>query len=862
MHTAVASGCALTCVVALAGAQAARPTSLPADSAQRPSPESVVVAPGAQYRATGLRRAMLGTNYRDLWTTPIAVEVLDLRTFAGGLRPTERGGGLQTRSLRFDAGDGREYVFRSLDKDAGRVLPPELRETLVDDVLQDQVSCFHPAGALVVTRLLDATGIRHARPWLVVLPDDATLGEFRADFAKQLGTLEERAGRGFDATPEAPGAVKVVNSDKLFEMMRKSSDARVDARAFLAARLFDLFVGDPDRHRDQWRWATFGSDGDASWEPVPRDRDMAFVKHEGLAIAVARAWYPPLVSFGATYPGMLGLTWNAREIDRRLLSSLERPVWDSVAKALQAQVSDSVIDAAVSAMPSPFLAEDGRELRRTLVARRDRLPAAAAKFYSLLAGEVDLEGTDQPDLAEVTRLDDGSLEVSLSRRAVSGAVPPPYLRRRLDDRETKEVRIYLRDGDDRAVVRGAGRGVTVRIIGGGGTDELADSTASGGSATRFYVSGRHDRVIRRPGTVVDRRRYVAPPMKRPRDPPRDWGHDWRPAPWVSSAPDVGLFLGAGATHYRYAFRSFPYASRMTLQGGYAFAARHGALQFTGEFHRPNTPAYATLGMRASGIEVLRFHGFGNETPSDEPDDFYRVRQTQYLVEPAYNIAVAPNVSLSLGVAGQYTVTERRRETLVGQENPYGAGTFRQVGARMGLAASRGDRTVAAARWFDIAAGAALYPSLWDVATPFEEAHATAAAHWRIPVALAPTLALRLGGKRIWGTFPFHESAFLGGASTLRGWGEERFAGRASLYGNAELRVFLTKFFVIVPGDLGVFGLADAGRVYVSGEQSDAWHAGFGGGLWIAPITRANTFTLAAVRGREHTGFYLRSGFLF
>jgi hypothetical protein len=578
-------------------------------------------------------------------------------------------------------------------------------------------------------------------------------------------------------------------------------------------------------------------------------------------------WYPPLVGFERTYPGMLGLNWNAREIDRRLLSALERPAWDSVARALQAQLTDSVIDAAVAAMPAPFVAGNGPELRQTLVARRDHLPAAAAAFYALLAEEVDLEGTDEPEVAEVTRLADGTLDVSLSRRlAGDGAAGPAYLRRRFDAGETKEVRIYLHGGDDRAVVRGAARGVVVRIVAGGGADELLDSTTSRGGATRFSVSGRGDRVVRRPGTVVDRRRYVPPPTKRLRDPPRDWGHDWRPAPWVSSAPDVGLFLGPGVTRTRYAFRSHPYASRMTLQAGYAFTARRGAAQFTGELRRPNTPAYATLKLRASGIEVLRFYGLGNETPSDAPDDFYRVRQTQYLAEPAYNLAVARNVSLSLGVVGQYSTTERRRESLVRQLDPYGAGAFGQVGARLGVAASTGDRpgdrSAASARGLDVAAGATLYPSLWDVATPFEEAHATATAHWRFPVALAPTLALRVGGKRLWGTFPFHESAFLGGASTLRGWGEERFAGRASLYGNAELRMLLTRFFVIVPGDFGVFGLADAGRVYAPGERSDVWHTGFGGGVGIAPITRANTFSVAVAPGRERTGFYLQSGFLF
>ncbi len=55
--------------------------------------ESVTVVPGARYRAGWLHRLFLGNHYRNLWTTPVRVEVLDLDTFAGGLKATRRGGG-------------------------------------------------------------------------------------------------------------------------------------------------------------------------------------------------------------------------------------------------------------------------------------------------------------------------------------------------------------------------------------------------------------------------------------------------------------------------------------------------------------------------------------------------------------------------------------------------------------------------------------------------------------------------------------------------------------------------------------------------------------------------------------------------
>ncbi|MEO7962383.1 MAG: hypothetical protein ABIT38_00580, partial [Gemmatimonadaceae bacterium] len=165
-----------------------------------------VITPGARYRAGWLHRIVLGDDYRALWTTPIEVDVLDLRATAGGLRPTQRGGSMQTKSLRFRGGDGREYVFRPAEKDFSKSLPPELRETLVSDIAQDQVSGYHPAAALVVASLLDATGLHHPRPRLFVMPNDPILGEFRADFASVFGTLEERPARDFDDSDESLGA--------------------------------------------------------------------------------------------------------------------------------------------------------------------------------------------------------------------------------------------------------------------------------------------------------------------------------------------------------------------------------------------------------------------------------------------------------------------------------------------------------------------------------------------------------------------------------------------------------------------------------------------------------------------------------
>ncbi len=125
------------------------------------------------------------------------------------------------------------------------------------------------------------------------------------------------------------------------------------------------------------------------------------------------------------------------------------------------------------------------------------------------------------------------------------------------------------------------------------------------------------------------------------------------------------------------------------------------------------------------------------------------------------------------------------------------------------------------------------------------------------MALQPTLALRIGGKRVWGQFPYQEAAYIGDDSSVRLGRQNRYGGDASVYANAELRLFLTRFYILVPGEFGVFGLGDVGRVYFDGESSDKWHAAAGGGIWASFLDRANTVSLAVASSSVRTAALLQ-----
>jgi hypothetical protein len=822
-------------------------------------PGTVRVAPGARYAAGGIHRWLFGAHYRRLWTTSLDVPVLDLPHFAGGLIATQRGGGFQTSSLRFRAGDGREFSFRSLDKDPSVLLPPELKGTVVNEILQDQTSAIHPAGALVVPLLLEAVGVPHTTPELVVLPDDPRLGEFRAAFAGMLGIIEERPGTD-DDTRILPGARRVVSSDQLFARIEASADDQVDGRQLLAARLMDVFLGDWDRHRDQWRWATRDSTAPRRWIPIPRDRDQAFVRFDGLLLAVARGQAPQLVNFGPGYAGIEGATWNGRELDRRFLVGLERGTWDSTARRLQAALTDSVLQAAVARLPADFRPLDSLRLVTALQQRRDHLPEAARRFYRLLANETDVHATDEDDVAILQDRGTGELDVALYRAEGFDEMEAlPYFARRFRHGETGEVRLYLHGGKDRVVMRGpATAGITVRAIGGKGTDTFIDSTGSG--RPRFYDADAGTVSL---GAGTEARPYQLPPRKTPTElPPRDWGARTVPLLWAGLAPDVGVLAGGGLMWTDYGFRQQPYASRHLLRMAYATGAGEGKAEYRGEFRGENRRTYLSLFARASGIETIRFNGLGNDTRLSGSQAFYRVRQIELSFQPAIVAPLARGVTLSGGPAIRYTNTKDGNR-YIDQARTYGAGAFGMVGGRMELAVDTRDLPLNPRRGVALALGGAVYPSFLDVRTTFGEVHGSAATYLGASsLPLEPVLALRVGARQVFGDAPFQEAAYIGDARTARLGRVNRYGGDRALWGNVELRLGFGRYRVIVPGEWGAFGLGDVGRVYLDGESSDTWHGAYGGGLWFGLLGRANTISIAYAQSRERGQIYVQAGMAF
>ena len=820
--------------------------------------DTVSVTAGERYRARSeIHATLLGERYRELWTSSIRVPVLDLGTFGGGLTPIRTGGSRQTRSLRFRAGDGREYEFRPIDKELGAAMPDWAKGTLVEWLRQDQTSSQLPAAPLVATELLDAVGVLNPGPRLFVLPDDARLGEYRRDFAGILGTLETRAIAKPGSGPEFANALEIVDTERMLELVSSDPDHRVDSRAFLAARLMDVFLGDYDRHAGQWRWARYATGGTHRWVPIPEDRDYAFVDYDGTLLQIGRmAGVRRAIRFEETYPNLLGMVQNSLALNQRLLAELPREVWDSTAAALQTLLTDRVISDAVARMPAPHVELAGADLERRLRARRDALREMAARLFALHNRVVEIHATQQPDRAEIVRRPDGRLSVRIGRTADGAG---DYFHRLFEAGETSEVRIHLHGGDDRARVEGMGSPVVVRVIGGRGDDHLIDA---GAGHTTFYDAHGENRIQEGPGTRVSLRDRRDAPDADPLLPElvRDWGtSSGLYVPSAELRAHVQLVVGLGPELTRYAFRHEPYAMKVYARGLFAPLHLRKGFEAGAKLHRESSPTSVELFASAADLDASMFHGMGNGS-ARQPSATARVWHDRFTGRALVHRHLSTRARATAGIVAEHTRPSAGPGSPAILTPPLGMEPTTLLGGLAMLALDGRDDRYFPTRGYRGEIVAELYPGAAGGSGPFSRVDARGSVYLPIPLGgTTPILALRGGGSRAVGEFPFFEAAYLGGSRHLRGYSTQRFAGDLSLFGGVELRAPLAPLELVVRGTGGVLGFMDAGRVYLDGSSPGGWHTGAGGGLWFA--TPVGAVSLAYARG-EKQKVYLKMGMPF
>ncbi len=841
------------------------------------------VVVGDRYAKSGLSSWFYGAGYRSMWTVPIEFPVLDL-DMAGGLTPTGAGGYGQTLSLKFLGGDGLQYAVRSIDKDPTRRLDSLFTGTIVARVVQDQVAQFLPTAGLVVDPLMEAAGILHPKHQLAVIPDDPRLGEYRERFAGLVGMFTDQPQEGPDNTPGFAGSRRVSGSENFLKALEEGKCNRADSRGYLKARMMDMLIGDRDRHQGQFRWARFPEGEDCYvWQVIPEDRDQAFIMNDGFMMWAYRLMAPQQIRFGANYPSLIGLTFNGWELDRQILPELQEPVWKEVAAEIQLALTDDVIEDAVRRLPAAHFELRGEFLETSLKSRRDQLQDIALDYYFFMAKQPEIKGTDRDEHVVFEHLEGGDLRVTITY--IGGPhSDAPYFDRTFYHRETSEVRLFLQGGDDFIEVVGGQGDIKVRAIGGGGDDRYLNTSDTGGGNTRFY-DDRGDNEFEGRGRV-DERSFERPPSANlVHRYGLDWGGTHRILPSLSFDSDIGMYVGVTAGITRNGFRKVPWQSDHALTVGVGSEGPEAYIGWDARYRNVIWNADLTFHADYTGLDILRFTGFGNDTDFSGISEFFQVEQRQFEFAPGlewswglegreeaeiFQKAFRPAVKFGVGPVVKYSdaPAEDNSERLIGTLDPapLGLGSFGQVGGRLWFEIDQRNSEAYPTSGFHLTTGASAYPAIWDAEEAFGEVHGALSVYLTPGSSRrAPTLALRAGGKNVFGSdFPFYEAAFLGGSANLRGFSSQRFAGDAAAFGNAELRLPVAQFTMLFPAEFGITGAADAGRVFFDGDPDDAddWHTAVGGGIWFSFLNRTKTLSINVMKGDDETGVYAKAQFQF
>lgn len=364
--------------------------------------DSVTVAANLLYKASPLKKIMQGEQYREAWATPITVPIAFLDTLKGGLKVIEEGGGKQTHSLELEDKGGIRYTLRSLSKDPVKLVPEIAKDLGLENIVVDGVSAQHPYAALVVAKLSEAAEILHTHPKLIFIPKQKLLGKLNNKYGNRLYFLEYESEGKVNWTA-LKGIKEIMDNEGLLKLkLEKGEDVTLDQNALIRARLFDLLIGDWDRHAKQLGWAVQEKEGKFTAIPVPTDRDNAFFNLGGVipSLVANDMVHPKVQTFEKDIDFLPGLV---TEFDEYFLRGGSLEQFKHEAKRLKELMTNSKIESSFKIWPKSIDSIKGPEIREKIMARRENLEVTAEKFYGILQRRpkknIVLKGTDEIQLS-------------------------------------------------------------------------------------------------------------------------------------------------------------------------------------------------------------------------------------------------------------------------------------------------------------------------------------------------------------------------------------------------------------------------------------------------------------------------------
>jgi hypothetical protein len=637
--------------------------------------------------------------------------------------------------------------------------------------------------------------------------------------------------------------------------------------------MFDMLLGDWDRHQDQWRWSQFKQeDGSSVFRPIPRDRDQVYSNFDGALFATLRTMIGLTKQFATYDEDLNNVKWfntAATYLDRTLAQEADREMWISQAQYIQDNLSDEVIDAAFKELPAAIYPDESTaKIIKNMKVRRGKIVEIAERYYDYLSDLAIVTGTDKDDFVVIDRVADGQTRVTIYRNK-DGKKADVVVDRLFLKKDTKEIWVYALDDDD--VIEAVGKGkdrIKVRIIGGQNNDiydlkegkgisiydhKSKENTFKNKAGARVRLSDSYNTNLYNPKKSISTSNVLTPGL--------------------GFNPDDGFKIGIQNTYVVNGFNRNPNTRTHQIKAGYYFATDGFDINYNGTFAGVFNKVNLTVKARYSAPTFAEnFFGFGNETINNDSNvdfDFNRVR----LSELSAGLGISYRGEYGSNVFGGIEIQSFQIEDDSGrfletqfadpETNPefYERKWFIDINGGYNYESYDNKLNPTRGMLFDLKAGVnADKDDLGNTFGYIKPKLGFYNALSRDRKLVLKTLAQAT--VNIGDDFQFYQSAQIGQNNGLRGYRTQRFSGESAFATSADVRYSFNEFKTgFIPLQMGIFLGADVGRVWFDGEDSKRWNNDFGGGFWINSSEAIGaTFNLFA--GEDGPRFSFQVGFSF
>jgi len=800
------------------------------------------------------KNSIISGTYRPLYTQTVKAKVALLDTLYGGLTPVRKGGGMQTKSLRLKDSQGREYNIRAIKKNASQILQSTVfqdqfigdlyQDTLVEDLLKEILTGSHPYGFLAVPILAEATGVNHTNPELYYIPKQSRLGDYNATYGDEIYMIEERpeehwVGANFFGSPNHD----IESTDDVYEKLARDEKYSINENQYIKSRIFDMLIGDFDRHQDQWRWAEDELDnGNHVFQPIPRDRDQAFANFDSQLFKTLKllSGFPKrFLYYKEDIQHPKHFHFNALPLDRTLLRNSSRKDWIVQAEYIQNSITPDIVNQAFERLPDELQDENTEALKAMLLKRKDNLKNIVNAYYDNLSEYTLLTATDKDDYIDIES-DKNQLKVSMYRNK-GGDREDKFSERVFKVEDTREIWLYGLQDDDTFTYSGTPNKIKIRLIGGHGND--AYNVRENGNHLKIYDhKSLENTIVKKANAKVKLNdNYVQNNF----DKNRSISKINNFIPKIGFNVDDGFLIGATNVYTYKGFNLNPFTYKHSVSAGYYFETQGLDLDYEGEFAQVFGNYNLVLGGRfTSPNYAVNFFGFGNTSlnPEDEIDrDFNRVRyesvtgklglrkSTKYGSSFIHTLQVE---SIEVERTANRFLDAIADELLAEDPQFFDRKTF--LGAQTEFNFTSLDDALNPSKGmnFDLQVGAKLNLNdserAYAYLNPNLEFYNPLTADDRLVLRTQAYSEINFGNQ-----FEFYQAASAGSDNTLRGYRRNRFLGQQSLIGSGDLRYSFNQFKTgVVPLQFGIFGGYDIGRVWSDVNSSNRWNDNYGGGVWF------------------------------